>query len=67
MVMVNLGTRSGKVSIKVACRVRAGRTQGKHSPNNFPKTMQNFAYTWISSVMFVRNVLDVGNRQVFYV
>ena len=31
-VMVNLGTQSGKVIIKVARRAHTGRTQGKHSP-----------------------------------
>ena len=35
--------------------------------SNYTKTMQNFAYTSFSSVMFVRNVLGVGNWQVFYV
>ena len=30
--MVNLGTESGKVIIKVARRTRAGHAQSKHSP-----------------------------------
>ena len=30
--MVNLGTQSGKVIIKVVRKVRAGCAQGKHSP-----------------------------------
>ena len=33
---------------------------------NCTRTMQNFAYTLCSSAMFVRIVIGVGNRQVFY-
>ena len=34
---------------------------------NYTRNMQNFAFTSCSSAMFVRIVLGVGNRQVFYV
>ena len=49
------------------CGFLSGLFQPCPSCSNYTRTMQNFAYTSCSSAMFVSIVLDVGNRQVFYV
>ena len=51
------------------CSARLERVSIPHllMGSNYTRTMQKFAYTLCSSAMFVRIVLGVVNRQVFYV